>query len=50
MQSVGTPDAVFLEENLVDDVWGQAPLSQHAACEGTGPAQRLFDREDVDHG
>ena len=37
MQSVGTPDAVFLEENLVDDAWGQALRSRMSRV-GTGPA------------
>ena len=36
MQSVGTPDAVFLEENLVDDAWGQALRSRMSRV-GTGP-------------
>ena len=37
MQSVGTPDAVFLEENLVNDAWGQALRSRMSPV-GTGPA------------
>ena len=38
MQSVGTPDAVFLEENLVDDAWGQGLRSRSRAW---GQARRM---------